>query len=200
MSGSLPVFGQARPERADAAANRRKLLAAAEELFARHGPANVTMDQLAAAAGVGKGTLFRRFGDRAGVARAIVSEFEAELQDALIRGAPPLGPGAPPRERLLAFSATYLTFLERHAELLQVAEGSYEHHLNSSPYDVYRTHVALLLRAGGLTDSADYLADIVLAPLAAIAFAYHRGSRGFSLSELQTAHADLCARLLDSSK
>ena len=72
MTGSLPLLGEERPERADAAENRRKVLAAAEELFARCDPANVTMDAVAAEAGVGKGTLFRRFGDRAGLARAVI--------------------------------------------------------------------------------------------------------------------------------
>src|SRR6185312_10778811 len=50
-------------ERADAARNRRKVLAAAEGLFATRGVAAVSMDDVAAAAGVGKGTLYRRFGD-----------------------------------------------------------------------------------------------------------------------------------------
>src|SRR3954454_3811127 len=58
------------PERADAARNRRKVLAAAEELFAARGVAAISMDDVAAAAGVGKGTLYRRFGDKSGLASA----------------------------------------------------------------------------------------------------------------------------------
>src|SRR3954466_11857769 len=92
MPPPLPVSGAERPERADAASNRRKVLAAAEALFARCDPATVSMDQVAAEAGVGKGTLFRRFGDRASLARAIVSEHESRLQEEIIRGEPPLGP------------------------------------------------------------------------------------------------------------
>jgi AcrR family transcriptional regulator len=200
MTGSLPLFGEARPERADAAENRRKVLAAAEELFARCGPANVTMDAVAAEAGVGKGTLFRRFGDRAGLARAVISEHEAKLQDALIRGEPPLGPGAPPLERLTAFGSAYVEFLERHAQLLMAAEGSYEAYLTSAPYAFYRTHIRMLLQEGGLGDRADYLADVVLAPLSATAFSYHRGVRRLECDQLADAHADLCARLLSSSR
>src|SRR4051794_5631371 len=114
----LPVLDSSRPERADAAENRRRVLAAACRLFAAHGAANVSMDQVAAAAGVGKGTLFRRFGDRASLARAVLSEHEAPLQDRLIRGEPPVGPGAPARERLVAFGRAYLDFLEAHADTL----------------------------------------------------------------------------------
>ena len=95
MTGFLPLLGEERPERADAAANREKVLAAAEKLFASCDPSTVSMDAVAAEAGVGKGTLFRRFGDRAGLARAVLSRHEIDFQDAIIRGAPPLGPGAP---------------------------------------------------------------------------------------------------------
>jgi AcrR family transcriptional regulator len=199
MTTSLPLLGEERPERADAAENRRKVLAAAERLFASCDPACVTMDAVAAEAGVGKGTLFRRFGDRAGLARAVISEFESKLQDELIRGAPPLGPGAPPLERLLAFGRAYVDFLDRHGELLRAAEGTPQTHLGGSPYAFYRTHIALLLREGGLGDRADFLADVVLAPLAATMFSYLRGTRRLSCEELVDAHADLCRRLLDSA-
>jgi AcrR family transcriptional regulator len=200
MTTPLPLFGEARPERADAAENRRKVLAAAEELFARCGPAHVTMDAVAAEAGVGKGTLFRRFGDRASLARAVISEHETKLQDEMLRGEPPLGPGAPPLERLVAFGRAYLDFLERHAELLLAAEGSYESYLTAGPYAFYRTHVTMLLREGGLGDRAEYLADVILSPLSATAFLYHRAARRLSCGELMDAHADLCARLLDSTR
>jgi len=47
-----------------------------------------------AAAGVGKGTLIPRFGDRAGLAVALLDERERELQERILSGRPPLGPGA----------------------------------------------------------------------------------------------------------
>ena len=119
---TLPVFNAEPPERADAARNRRVVLEAAERLFERD-PDGVTMEAVAAEAGVGKGTVFRRFGDRAGLARAVIGRYEAEMQEEIIRGAPPLGPGAPARERLIAFGARYLQFLERHGRLLVHASG-----------------------------------------------------------------------------
>src|SRR4051812_5309046 len=137
---------------------------------------------------------------RASLARAIVSEHESRLQEEIIRGEPPLGPGAAPLERLEAFGRAYLAFLDRHAPLLLAAEGSQAAHLASRPYALYHTHVGMQLREAGLGARADYLADVVLAPLSATSFAYHRGLRRLSLEELQSAHADLCARLLDSSR
>jgi AcrR family transcriptional regulator len=49
-----------RPLRADAARNRERLLRAAEELFAAHG-LDVTLDDVARRAGLGVGTVYRRF-------------------------------------------------------------------------------------------------------------------------------------------
>ena len=58
-------------ERADAARNRARILTAAEELFAERGAATVTMEDIARAAGVGRGTLYRRYPDRAAIATAL---------------------------------------------------------------------------------------------------------------------------------
>ena len=191
---ALPVFNAEPPERADAARNRRRVLDAAERLFAEN-PSCVTMEAVAAAAGVGKGTVFRRFGDRTGLVRALISDTEIELQEGLIRGAPPLGPGAPARERLIAFGAAYLQFLERHGRLLATAGGA--SWLLSEPYALYRTHVTLLLEQAGCGESAQYLGDVLMAPLAAPAFLYQRDLRERSLEELTAAYEDLVARLID---
>ena len=51
-------MSQARPERADAVRNRRAILAATEELLAAHRPQDISIGQVALAAGVGKGTVF----------------------------------------------------------------------------------------------------------------------------------------------
>ena len=110
-----------RPERVDAARNREAILCAARRLVAEQGPASITMDRLAEAAGVGKGTLFRRFGDRASLFHALLDESERRLQEGFIRGPAPLGPGAPPRERLIAFGRALLELTAERGELLLAA-------------------------------------------------------------------------------
>src|SRR5690349_1947404 len=109
-------------ERTDAARNRAAVLAAAARLFAEHGVEAVSMDQLAAAAGVGKGTLFRRFGDKSGLATALLDTKERELQEAILHGPPPLGQGAPADERLVAFLDAYLTYLLENLALIRMSE------------------------------------------------------------------------------
>jgi hypothetical protein len=78
-------------ERADAARSCREVLEAFERLRARDGIEHVSMDAVAADAGVGKGTIYRRFGDRAGLALARPGDDEREPQEAVLRGPAPLG-------------------------------------------------------------------------------------------------------------
>ena len=113
----LPLIEDGPPprERADAARNRLRILEAAAELVDERGIEHVSMEDVACTAGVGTGTLYRRFGDRAGLALALLEEDTREFQDALISGPPPLGPGVPAAERLQAFGAGYIDLLERHA-------------------------------------------------------------------------------------
>jgi AcrR family transcriptional regulator len=57
--------------RADARRNRERLLAAARDVLVDQGP-DAPLDAIAAAAGVGIGTLYRRFPDRRALVRAVV--------------------------------------------------------------------------------------------------------------------------------
>ena len=164
----MPVVGAPRRERADAARNRQKILAAARRLFAERGVAEVTMEEIARAAGVGKGTLFHRFGDRAGLALALLDDQERGLQESILRGPPPLGPGAPAAERLHAFLDALLDFTVQHADLLIAADGgrSGGRYLTGA-YSSWHQHTALLLSELRPGSDPEVLAHIVLAPLAA---------------------------------
>ena len=156
------------------------------------------MDDVAAEAGVGKGTLYRRFGDRSSLLRALISEPEQAFQDELIRGAPPLGPGAPPAERLHAFGEGVLRFLDGHAVYIQAGEllaggKRYAHPV----YAFYTTHVSYLLReACGETPNHQYMVDALLAPLAAQPFLYQRKVREMSVDEICAGWHALCYAVL----
>jgi AcrR family transcriptional regulator len=187
----LPTAG--RRERADAARNRARVLDAARELFAERGAANVTMEDVARRAGVAKGTLFHRFGDRSGLAQALVDEHERALQDAILRGPPPLGPGAPPRERLVAFLDALIGLLERHGDWLYASEtGRPQARYTTGAYEAWRAHVALLLAQLGVEDDA--FAHLLLAPLGAELWVHLRAGRGLSAERLRAALLELIPR------
>jgi len=151
-------------ERADAARNRARIVGAARCLFAERGAAAVTMDDIAAAAGVGKGTLYRRFPDKSAVAYALLDDAERNLQARILQGPPPLGPGATPTDRLVAFVAAYVTFADQNLELLLQAEAGPGARHRSGAYAFWRQHCTYLLDAAS---DARRRADVLLAALAA---------------------------------
>jgi AcrR family transcriptional regulator len=193
----LPVIEDESPERADAARNRERILCAARRLFDERGATCVSMDDVAAAAGVGKGTLFRRFGSRAALAQAVLSEDERALQEGFIRGEPPLGPGAPARERLIAFGEARLEMLDKHADLLGSAEVGGARFV-AAPYGVHRLHMQLLLREGDPECDAELLAETLLASLSADLFLYLREVREITLAHRTRAWEQLVCKLVPS--
>ncbi len=160
----LPILGQPPSERRDAARNRDAVMSAAQGLVARCGVEAVTMDAVAEAAGVGKGTVFRRFGSRAGLMAGLLDESEATWQAAVISGPPPLGPGAPPLERLIAFGRSRLTSNLEHSELLIAASGA-DTARSYAAYSFTATHVRYLLGEIGVRGDIALLATALLAPL-----------------------------------
>ena len=188
----LPLVEPARQERADAARNRSAILCAAARLVAERGADCVTMEEVACAAGVGKGTLFRRFGDRIGLLRALLDERERAFQEDFIRGAPPLGPGAPARERLVAFGHRLLEETELQGDLMLAAEaGAPGERLLHSVYGAHRAHVAALLREIVPSGDADYLADALLGTLAAEVVLYQRRVLAMPLQRMKDGWLDL---------
>ena len=123
---SQPVFwGAPHAERADAARNRVHLLTTARQMLAEQGAARLTMDGLAERAGLGKGTVFRRFGTRAGIFQALLDDDEREFQERVLSGPPPLGPGAAPLERLIAYGRARAVFMVRLRDIARAAlDGS----------------------------------------------------------------------------
>jgi AcrR family transcriptional regulator len=183
-----------RKERADAARNRARILAAAERLFAERGATNVSMEDVATAAGVGKGTLYRRYPDRAALAVALLDEHERRLQQHLLDGPPPLGPGASPGERLTAFYGAMVDLLDRHLELALAAEtGSAR--FRTGAYQFWRAHLRVLLRDAGVPDPGDVLAEALLAPLAAEFYQQLR-ERDVSQAQIRDGLTSLARRAL----
>ena len=158
------ILGAAPAERADAARNRLHLLATARRMLAEQGPDRLTMDALAERAGLGKGTVFRRFGTRAGIFEALLDDDERAFQQRVLSGPPPLGPGAAPLDRLVAFGRARTGFLIERREIARAALDG------SQPVPVGRrtpmsqVHIRMLL---GQLDLGRYDLDMLTVQLSA---------------------------------
>lgn len=143
------------------------MLGAARELTAERGIALVTMDAVAERAAVGKGTVYRAVGSRGGLAEALVDDAERALQDRVLRGRPPLGPGADPWARLGAFVSAYLRLLEDNVTLLvEVDHGQAGRRFSTGAHGFWRAHLVSLLREGG-RPAPVLMAELVLGLLSA---------------------------------
>jgi AcrR family transcriptional regulator len=155
-----------RPERADAARNRAAILRAAERLLTEHGPDHVSLDQVAVAAGVGKGTVFHRFGSRSGLMRALVEDRVQAVQDAIRIGPPPLGPGAPSDERLIAFFDAVIVLATRNVSLMAAYERAEEGERQvGTVYRSWHDHVGGLIADCRPDLDSELLAHILLGSL-----------------------------------
>jgi AcrR family transcriptional regulator len=155
-----------RRERADAARNRAAILRAAERLLVENGPDRVSLEQVAHAAGVGKGTVFHRFGSRSGLMRALMEDRVRMLTKAIENGPPPLGPGATATDRLLAFLDAVVDLATRNVALVAAyEEAAQEDRQASDVYQYWHRHVRTLITQARPELDAELLAHIFLGAL-----------------------------------
>lgn len=175
-----------RPERADAARNRAAILAAAADLFERDGT-DVSMADVAHAAGVGKGTVFRRFGDRTTLVREVLRPRVTALREAAESGPPPLGPGAGPSAALHAYLDALFDFVWTSRPLIRALEHRAPHAYYAN--DPSRFWIAELTRRLSATrphDDAEYLAHAVFTALRADVIDYLVTEKRMSHDRIRT--------------
>lgn len=203
---STPHTGAAeRHERADAAANRALILHTAERLFRERGVENVCMAEIAEAAGVGKGTLYRRFANKGELCLALMDTQMSEFQNATLtlfngltaQGVPYLG-------QLAHFLRSLVEFTEIHSPLLvEVGRAGMlpgGERLNLPHFWQYMTVSALLRsaeRTGELAPGLDleYLGEALLAPLQVDYFRFQRYVRGYDTGRIAAGLQSLVGRL-----
>jgi AcrR family transcriptional regulator len=209
QNGMIPIIEDgvaARHERSDAAANRVLILQAAERLFAERGVANVCMSEIAEAAGVGKGTLYRRFANKGELCLALMDRQMGEFQNGMLaQFARQTAEGLPYLGQLTAFLAALVEFTEIHSPLLiEVQHAGMiqdELQLNLPRLNLphiwqYMTVSALLrsaARAGELDGVLDleYLGEALLAPLQVDYFRFQRQVRGYSTERIAAGLGEL---------
>lgn len=192
-SQPVTLAARATSPRADAVRNRARVLGAAQAVVARDGPTGLTMDDVAAAAGVGKGTVFRHFHDKTGLLRALLDAGEREFQQQILSGPPPLGPGAPAAERLQAFGPRLLAHRATNLALLVLADRTRP--LESPVYRGWHMHVRMLVAEAAPSLDADVTAHMLLAAVSPALLAHLIDVREDAVAAMSGAWQDLVGGL-----
>lgn len=188
----LPVIHQRPVERADAVRNRRRILRAAADLITNRGAEKLSLDEVAAAAEVGVGTVYRRFGDRAGVIRALLDEREIGFQEAFMYGPPPLGPGASAGSRIRAFLHAKVDQVHDDSNLLLVTENVPPAvRYGEGPYPLHHLHLVTLLRETRPEVDTGFLAHALLAPCSASLLVHQLHNEGRGSANVKSGIDDL---------
>ena len=183
----LPSWAEARAaamhtERRDAAENRRRILDTARTLFGARGVDAVTMQDIGREAGVGQGTLYRRYAHKGVLCEALLEDSMLGLYQTLTADADAGSPLAH-LERLLD---RLVAFNEANAPLLIGACAERPGEWYRSPLYVWLhgTIAALLRRAADAreTEAVDIeaTADALLAALDIELYRFQREQRGFA--------------------
>ena len=162
-------------------------------MLAEQGPDTLTMDGLAERAGLGKGTVFRRFGTRAGIFRALLDDDERAFQGQVLSGPPPLGPGASPVDRMIAYGRARVGFLIDHREIARAALDGSQPVPAGSQTPISQVHIRMLLgqMSLGFAD-LDVLAVQLTAALDGPLLLY------LSASDLTETASETCERIAQS--
>jgi AcrR family transcriptional regulator len=168
------------------------------------------MADIAEAAGVGKGTLYRRFANKAELCLALLDTQMREFQDAMLgRMRVQTAEHVPYMEQLAQFLDSLVELMEVHAMLLVEVQrrGLVDEKDNfTQPHFWLHTTISALLRgairAGEIADHLDieYLADALLAPLRADVFTFQRQSRGFPLERISAGIRSVLSGLAMTSQ
>ena len=181
MSDDLIFPDDLKPTRADAVRNRELLLETAQRLFNQQGVAEVSMTAIAEAAGVGKGTLYRHFKNKADLAYELLDQDMRDLQTRVIRR---LQNHGDPVEDLHWFVEQVLHFVERNSPLLCIAESVGGDLLNAPAHLWWRQTICGLLARSAHHVDLDYGADLLYIMLDAPTIRFQQRSQGYDLDRI----------------
>ena len=173
-----------RPQRRDARENRVALLDAAKRLFAGHGVEATSMAEIAREAGVGQGTLYRHFADKAAVCQGLIGEDLGAFQGrvgAWLEGAGDL----PPLERLGGLLAEKTRLIESHLPLFAAMDSRPKHKGVSPFYAWQHERISALLEEAvvrGQLAPLDipFATGVILAAVAPPHYRHQREDLGWS--------------------
>ncbi len=206
-SAKLAILGQAAPvaERKDAARNRAKILEAARALLKTRPIQQICMDEVAKTAGVGKGTVYRRFEDRASLCRALLHEDAIELQNEVLAGfgiphdAPNLIHLAHLIDALFDFAADNASLLSEALAFERGGTKRYDHPAHVWQRDAIARYLERAVRAGEIPSlDAVVAAEMILASLDPDLLTWHI-ERGTTKSALKATFRNLWRALVSGT-
>ncbi|GGH77943.1 AcrR family transcriptional regulator [Pullulanibacillus pueri] len=182
-----------RMERRDAAENRQRILDTAFRLFNQKGVEQVSMNQIAAEAGIGPGTLYRRYRNKGELCLDLIKDnvvlcfedIDAYLEE---------NQTEPPRTRLKGILSLFIRFRESKAQLLKGVEDSASTHRKTSGKaygplyeELHQLFVALFdeiyTGSGGQPNNV-FRSDMLLTALRSDAYLFQREVRGYSPDDI----------------
>ncbi|MFC4619560.1 TetR/AcrR family transcriptional regulator [Camelliibacillus cellulosilyticus] len=192
-----------RTERRDAAENRQRILDTASRLFEQNGVEQVSMNQIAMEAGIGPGTLYRRYRNKGELCLDLIKDnvvlcfedIEAYLED---------NQTAPASVRLKGILHIFIRFRESKAQLLKGVEDADSNDRKKSKtrsplYDELHQHLVNLFNEINAADQRRedniFKADAMLASLRSDNYLFQREVRGYSPKEIVEK---LCAIFIPS--
>lgn len=196
-----------RAERRDAAEHRRQIVECARALFQQRGVEAVSMHQIARAAGVGQGTLYRRYPDKGALCGDLLRErwhsFQTEIEACVQDGA------APVLERLERTLAGAVNFIEENTPLLaaihEAGLANHSRERNNPIYSWMHASFVRLLEEGmaagelAVVDAA-FTADSILATLEPDFYLFQRECRGYTPEQILDGTSRLILRALRRSE
>lgn len=188
------IFATPRPARSDAVKNRELLIQTAQRLFAENGVDAVTMSDVAEAAHVGKGTLYRHFASKGDLCHVLIDNDQRDLQN---RTFARLREGGDPLETLEWFLREVIAFLERNHEIVLAASAQHGASIDHPAHVWWRQTIrGMLLRLKTDLD-ADYTADVFFVMLDPRTLHYQTTARQYSYTQAGEALISLLHRLVD---
>ncbi len=192
---TININNEARPSRADAVKNRQTLLEAAARLFAERGVEAVTMSEIAQAAHVGKGTLYRHFANKTALCHALLDHEQRELQQRTF--ARLNDRTASPRETLEWFLAEVAAFVWHNLPLLYViGDARAPLPLDNPAHRWWRQTIRALLSRCGASGDIEYWTETLYVMVDVAALRCQRDTRGFDLDRVTRGLLALLDRIL----
>lgn len=189
---SKPAAPAPRRPRRDARINRRHILGIAQLLFSRQGVAATSMNDIANAASVGKGTLYRHFAHKGEICFAIMQADVAAFQERV--GALISADDTPPLERLNILLVERIHLMEKHQPLFAAIDEAATDTRRTRPFrGAFGTwvHAQIVELLGVAVERGDlaaldraFAADVILNAVSPALYHYQRHTCNYSVEQI----------------